>query len=103
MTQAINQEASQFRKKLPVASDGRLAMPAAIKAGQSGLDDSKNEMGVATRNAKHKKTLRPNRCKGMPNPGRLLALHALRRPEECIENVFERIAAYLVLNACRQS
>jgi hypothetical protein len=29
--QAINQDASQFRKKLPVASDGRLAMPAAIR------------------------------------------------------------------------
>jgi len=31
VTQAINQEASQFRKNLPVASDGRLAMPAAIR------------------------------------------------------------------------
>jgi hypothetical protein len=27
------------------------------QAGQSGLDDGKNEMGVATRNAKHEKTL----------------------------------------------
>ena len=31
VTQAINQDASQFRKKFSVASDGRLAMPAAIR------------------------------------------------------------------------
>jgi hypothetical protein len=31
VSQAINQDVSQFRKKLSVASDGRLAMPAAIK------------------------------------------------------------------------
>jgi hypothetical protein len=31
VTQAINQDASQFQKKLPVARDGRLAIPAAIK------------------------------------------------------------------------
>src|SRR3974390_1192883 len=29
VTHAINQDANQFQKKLPVASDGRLAMPAA--------------------------------------------------------------------------
>ena len=31
VTQAINRDASQFREKLSVASDGRLAMPAAIR------------------------------------------------------------------------
>jgi hypothetical protein len=31
VTQAINHDASQFRKKFSAASDGRLAMPAAIK------------------------------------------------------------------------
>ena len=31
VTQAINQDASQFRKKFSVASDGRLAIPAAIR------------------------------------------------------------------------
>jgi hypothetical protein len=31
VTQAINQDASQFRKKFSVASDGRVAMPAAIR------------------------------------------------------------------------
>lgn len=31
VSQAINQDASQFRKKLPAASEGRLAMAAAIR------------------------------------------------------------------------
>jgi hypothetical protein len=31
VTQAINQDTSQFQRKLPVARDGKLAMPAAIK------------------------------------------------------------------------
>jgi hypothetical protein len=31
VTQAINQDTSQCQKKLPVVSDGKLAMPAAIK------------------------------------------------------------------------
>jgi hypothetical protein len=31
VTQAINQDTSQFQRKLPVVSDGKLAMPAAIK------------------------------------------------------------------------
>jgi hypothetical protein len=53
VAQDISQDTIQFRKKLPVAIDGKLAIPAAIKDVNPDLDDSKNKVAIAARYTKH--------------------------------------------------
>jgi hypothetical protein len=68
------------------------------QACQPGLDDCKNEVAIATRNAEHQTPL----AKQMQKTCRaqiVFRFPFLRRSANCIDDLFEQIAAHLVLGS----